>query len=70
MSGERQGKLWEPDEERQLLVDFDNGLALEDLVERFGRSEAAITTRLIRLERLARSPSTGRFHKLDPEPWT
>ena len=43
------GKSWEPDEDKQIIASFDNGMSIKDLVLKHQRSRGAIQSRLIRL---------------------
>ena len=61
--------LWTREEQNSLLADFDQDMTLSDLANKYHRTEAAIATRLIRLNRLIFIHGSGSYHKIDPEPW-
>jgi hypothetical protein len=63
------GQPWSVEEEHRLLSAFEAGYSPADLAEICVRTVPAILTRLMRLERVFRSPVTGRLYKISPEPW-
>lgn len=46
------GRSWSAEEERELLVLFDAGTSLKEIAAKHGRTEGAISSRLIRLGRI------------------
>lgn len=44
-------RIWRPQEEEQLLIEFDNGKRVEELAANFNRSPSAIAARLLKLGR-------------------
>ncbi len=50
---ERQGKVWDEEEDRELNRAFDERLGLEAIAVRHGRTSGAILARLVRLDRIS-----------------
>jgi hypothetical protein len=65
-----EGILWTTREEVQLLCEFyQDGMSCPQIAEAHGRTEAAILTRLMRLNVLVRDPFSGTYHKVEFQPW-
>ena len=50
---ERQGKVWDEEEDRELNRAFDERLGLSSIAVRHGRTSGAILARLVRLDRIS-----------------
>lgn len=63
------GALWSAEEDARLLREIEVGTSIERLAVEHGRTEAAITTRLVRHNRLYRNPITGAYHRIERPPF-
>lgn len=53
----RSGQPWSPDEEQRLLRAYESGKTPKSLTSDFGRSEVAITARLVKLGQMEAPPN-------------
>lgn len=66
------GMPWSKEEEEQLIREFENNAALPDIAQQHGRSEAGITSRLVKLGKISESENgypagkVGRPMKANP----
>jgi hypothetical protein len=65
----RKGMPWTEDEDTILKELFDSGLSCSYIAAYFGRTTAAITTRLVRHGLLIYVNRKGTYHKIVQEPW-
>lgn len=60
------GKPWDKTEQGQLCRDFDAGISIKELASRFGRTQVAIQSRLVKLGRIT-LPSSSIVSSLSSE---
>jgi hypothetical protein len=62
------GKPWDEKEDRELVKDFDARTALKEIAAKHGRSEYAITARLVKLGKLSETELTKPLRRNDSKP--